>query len=285
MLRCFFVSDLHGRVDRYEKLLDAVRRERPGAVFAGGDLLAHAPSRAPADAGGDFVADYLAPEFLKLRVALGCAAPRVFLILGNDDPRSWESAFVAGAAAGAWEYVHNGRAELERFDVWGYACVPPTPFRLKDWERYDVSRYVDPGSVSPEEGWRSVPVTESEVRYGTIADDLARLAGGHDQARAIWLLHSPPYRTDLDRAGLDGRLIDHVPLDVHVGSVAIRRFIETRQPLLTLHGHIHESARLTGAWSQRIGRTWCLSAAHDGPELALVRFDPDDLAGATRSLV
>jgi len=42
---------------------------------------------------------------------------------------------------------------------------------------------------------------------------------------------------------------------------------------VTLHGHVHESARLTGAWQDRIGRTVCLSAAHDGPELALVRFD------------
>ncbi len=282
----FFVSDLHGRVDRYEKLFAAVRRERPSAVLLGGDLLAHGPSRAKEGAAGwDFVSGFLVPEFRRLRAEQGAAALRVFLILGNDDPRSWEEAFLAGAADGAWEYVHNARAECAGFDVWGYAYVPPTPFRLKDWERYDVSQYVDPGSVSPEEGWRSVPVAESEVRYGTIADDLARLAGGRDQSRAIWLLHSPPYRTCLDRAALDGRVIDHVPLDVHVGSVAIRRFIEANQPLVTLHGHIHESARLTGAWSERIGRTCCFTAAHDGPELALVRFDPADPATATRSLV
>jgi len=79
--------------------------------------------------------------------------------------------------------------------------------------------------------------------------------------------------------------VDHAPLDVHVGSVAIRRFIEERQPLVTLHGHIHESARLTGSWREQIGRTHCLSAAHDRPELALVRFDPSDAAGATRALL
>ena len=62
-------------------------------------------------------------------------------------------------------------------------------------------------------------------------------------------------------------------------------FIETRQPLLTLHGHVHESARLTGAWNDRIGRTWLFGGAHDGPELALVRFDPEDLEGASRLLL
>jgi Icc-related predicted phosphoesterase len=98
------------------------------------------------------------------------------------------------------------------------------------------------------------------------------------------LFLSPPYQTMLDRAALDGRSIDHVPLDVHVGSVAIRRFIERSQPLITLHGHIHESARLTGAWQQRIGRTFCFSAAHDGAELALLRFDPASPGDATRDL-
>jgi len=76
-----------------------------------------------------------------------------------------------------------------------------------------------------------------------------------------------------------------VPLDLHVGSIAIRRFIEERQPLLTLHGHIHESARLTGSWRAEIGRTTCLSAAHDGPELALVAFDPRRPGAAARRLL
>jgi len=84
---------------------------------------------------------------------------------------------------------------------------------------------------------------------------------------------------------LDGRVVDGVPLDVHVGSIAIQRFITERQPLLTLHGHIHESARLTGSWRDRIGRTHMFSAAHDGPELALVRFDLNDLENATRELI
>ena len=44
------------------------------------------------------------------------------------------------------------------------------------------------------------------------------------------------------------------------------------RPLITLHGHVHESTRLTGSWRQQLGSTLCFSAAHDGPELALVRF-------------
>jgi Icc-related predicted phosphoesterase len=74
-------------------------------------------------------------------------------------------------------------------------------------------------------------------------------------------------------------------VDVHAGSIAIRRFIEKRQPRITLHGHVHESARLTGAWREQIGQTWAYSAAHDGLELAVIHFDPAEPERATRTLI
>jgi len=275
---CLFASDLHGRPDRYEKLFAAIRAESPVAVFLGGDLLPLGP------AGQGFVEEVLAVGFERLREAREEAYPRVFAIFGNDDPRSEEPAMLEGAARGLWEYAHGRRLPLGEYRVYGYAYVPPTPFRLKDWERYDVSRYVDPGCVSPEEGVRSVPQPENETRWRTIEADLAEMTGGDDLERAIFLFHAPPYESNLDRAALDGRVVDHAPVDVHVGSVAIRRFIESRQPLVTLHGHIHESARLTGSWQERIGRTLCFSAAHDGPEVALVWFDLEDPDSAHREL-
>jgi Icc-related predicted phosphoesterase len=275
---CVFASDLHGTVDRYQKLLAVVAGERPAAVFLGGDLL-------PLHSSGGFVEEFLAPGFAHLREASASTYPRVFLIPGNDDPRAEEPAFLEAAAGGLWEYAHGRRQEMGPFTVYGYACVPPTPFRLKDWERYDVSRYVDPGCVSPEDGIRTVAQPESDVKWGTIEADLARLVGADSLEHAVFLFHAPPHGGKLDRAALDGRVVDHAPVDVHVGSIAVRRFIETRQPLVTLHGHIHESARLTGSWRERMGRTFCFSAAHDGPELALVRFDLEDPGGARRELL
>jgi len=169
--------------------------------------------------------------------------------------------------------------------VYGYACVPPTPFGLKDWEVYDVSRYTPHGCLSPEEGFRTVAVAPEKIRYATISEDINSLAENRSMQRAVWLFHTPPHETRLDRAALDGRAIDGVPLDVHVGSIAVRRFIEEKQPLVTLHGHIHESARLTGSWRDRIGETHLFSAAHDGPELALVQFDLEKPADAERLLL
>jgi len=282
MVQCFFVSDLHGREDRYAKLFDAIAASPPRALFVGGDLLPHYARRG---ATPDFVRAYLLAHLDGLRRRLGSAYPRVFLIPGNDDPRINEDALLEGAAAGLLSYVHMKKDKLDRWPVYGYAMTPPSPFRLKDWERYDVGRYVDPGSVSPEEGMRTVAVDPGETRYGTIAGDLRLLAGDDDLSGAVLLAHAPPYRTALDRAALDGKSVDHVPLDVHIGSIALRSFIEERQPMLTLHGHVHESARLTGAWREHIGRTLAVSAAHDGPELALVRVDLENPDAATRELV
>jgi len=284
---CFFVSDLHGKIERYQKLFQAIRAEKPAAVFFGGDLLPHGAVDLFNEGQliQDFIQEFLVVEFSRLKDALGKAYPRVFIILGNDDGRSPETEIKQGETEGLWEYAHNQKIEFGEFSVYGYAYVPPTPFTLKDWERYDVSRYVDPGCISPEEGWRTSKMDESEVRYATIQGDLDKLVDKDDLSKAIFLFHSPPYQTCLDRAALDEKIIEHVHVDVHVGSIAVKRFIETRQPLLSLHGHIHESASITGAWREAIGDTQAISAAHNGPELALVRFDPRNLENTWRELL
>ena len=237
------------------------------------------------DAGDDFVPGFLAPGFRILKNRLGPDYPRVLLILGNDDPAHTEEDLAVGEGEGLWEYIHRKTVDWAGFEVRGYNCVPPTPFMLKDWERYDVSRFVDPGCISPEEGRRSDGLTEREIRWATIAGELDELAGDDDQARTIWLFHTPPHGTGLDLADLGGKSVDHVPLDPQVGSIAVARFIEERQPLVTLHGHIHEAVRMSGRWREKLGRTHAFAGAHHGPELALVRFDPSDPAGATREIV
>jgi Icc-related predicted phosphoesterase len=283
---CFFVSDLHGDINRYEKLFDSIETDKPDAVFIGGDILPNLSYYRPTvDSGhGDFINDFLVRRLRDTKKLLGDSYPNIFVILGNDDGRFEEAAVLDAAANGIWNYCHFRRMKTGPYQIYGYSYVPPTPFRLKDWERYDVSRFSDPGCIPIEDGDFSHPVSESEMLYGTIKNDLEILAGKDSMENAIFLFHTPPYRTNLDRAALDNKKIDHVPLDVHVGSIAVKRFIEERQPLLTLHGHVHESARITGFWKERIGRTHLFSAAHDGEELALVRFNTAEPQNAVREL-
>jgi Icc-related predicted phosphoesterase len=287
MTHCFFVSDLHGHTDWYEKLFRLISDEKPHAVFIGGDIMPSALmlKQSITDAYTDFVEGFLTHSFLKLRESLGKSYPRIFLILGNDDGKFIEPEILQWEAKGIWEYIHFKKVVLGEFNVYGYAYVPPTPFRMKDWEKYDVSRYVDPGCISPEEGFHTIEVQQNGIKYSTIKNDIETLTNNDDVSKSIFLFHSPPYRTNIDVAPLAGKSIDNVPLDVNVGSIAMKQFIEKKQPLITLHGHIHESSTITGSWKDKIGKTFCFSAAYEGKELALVRFNPEEPEKAERELV
>ena len=280
---CFFITDLHGDLSKYKKLFHFISTEKPKAVFLGGDLLpnmSHLQNQQ--NSYDDFILDYLQVEFQKLKTNLKHEYPEVFIILGNDDPMIEEEKILNGEKIKLWKNAHNRKISFGDYVVYGYSFVPPTPFQLKDWEKYDVSRYVAPGCVSPEEGFRSIPIEANKIRYSTIKKDLDNLTIDNDLENSIFLFHSPPYNCNLDRAALDNKFVDYVPLDVHVGSIAIRRFLEEKKPHLSLHGHIHESFRLTGEWKETFGNTFAFSAAHDGNELALVKFNLNDLANATR---
>jgi Icc-related predicted phosphoesterase len=287
MSLCLFVSDLHGSTDRFEKLFSLIRSSVPQLVFLGGDLLPFGGFSVHGDQGGHarFITGFLEPGFRCLRREMDKDYPTVAVILGNDDPRREEAALATGEQAGLWHYLHGRAIRFGGYTLYGYACIPPSPFLLKDWERYDVSRFVDVGSSAPTGGWRTVPMDREQLERTTIQQELESLSEGANLHRGVFLFHVPPYGSNLDLADLGGRMVDRAPLDEHIGSIAVRRFIERRHPYLTLHGHAHESARLSGQWREQIGRTWCFSAAHDGPELTVVRFYLEDLAGAERLLL
>ncbi|MDP8207599.1 MAG: metallophosphoesterase [Candidatus Electryonea clarkiae] len=213
MNECFFVSDLHGRIERYRKLFDIISIDKPEIVFIGGDILPHGFSKitSPDRKHKDFITGFLAHEFKNLKDRIGADFPKILIILGNDDGRLEEDAMLSVEAEGVWEYVHDKKVIIKGYPIYGYSFVPPTPFQLKDWEKYDVSRYVDPGCVSPEEGMRTISVSDHSKKYSTIQEDLKQLAGDDNLEQAIFLFHSPPYKTNLDRAALDGKTIDPCP--------------------------------------------------------------------------
>ena len=276
ILKCIFVSDLHGNTKKIQKLFEMIKKEKPDSAFIGGDILPNYLTKNIEE----FVETNLLSEIRKIK-----NKTTIFLILGNDDPRIFEDLFIKADEEKIINYMHNKTVRFNDFFVTGYSFVPPTPFNLKDWEKYDVSRYVDVGAVSPEEGLRTVNVSDDIKRYSTIAEDMDILSKNSPPEKTIFLFHSPPYKSYLDLADLEGKKVDHAPLDVHVGSITIERFIKKKKPFVTLHGHVHESPRLSGRWMQKFGSTYSFSAAHDGEELALIRFDTNDLESSTRELI
>ncbi len=279
-MRAIFVSDIHGSKDHYDKLFRITESESPDALFFGGDLL---PNFYASDT-GEFINGFFEPSLVKLKSALGKAYPMIVLILGNDDPRATEHYFIDLEEKGLIFYANEKKTEYAGLSLFGYSYVPPTPFLLKDWEKYDISRYVPHDSVSPEEGIRTFDVAPNLVKYITISDDLKKLTEDEESLRnSIFLFHSPPCDTALDL--IDGKDINGKPVLKHIGSIAIRKFIEKRQPLVTMHGHIHESSELSGSWCEKIGSTYCFSGACEGSRLAVVRFDTEHLEDSTRELI
>jgi uncharacterized protein len=269
MIQCFFISDLHGSFARYKALFDEIKTNKPEIVFIGGDIFS-----AKHQMVSDFVSNFLFKELKKLKNILDKEYPSIYLILGNDDPKSEEKSIINLEKQGLIYYVHNKYLEYKGYKIYGYAYVPPTPFRFKDWEKYDIINQIDKRCFPLEEGIRTVEISIEELYSSSIDKDLAKLFGEDSQELTIVLFHSPPFNTNLDCLW-NGE---------HAGSMAIRKFIETKQPYITLHGHIHESTQVSEKWLQKIGDTLSFNASHDGKELSIIKFDLDNPGNAIREL-
>lgn len=87
-----------------------------------------------------------------------------------------------------------------------------------------------------------------------IEKKLAKLL--ENEKNTVLLTHLPPFGTSLDQS-IGGR---------HIGSKAIRKVIEKKQPLLHICGHCHESQG-----EEKVGSTTCINigAAKEGRALLL----------------
>ena len=170
---------------------------------------------------------------------------RVFVAPGNDDEMEID------------EVIANAKrvelAEGRCIDIGGYEMISsgwanPTP-----WHTY-----------------REAPEEELARRMEPMIGQIKNME------RAIFNFHPPPYGTNLDEApALDENL---KPLHGgralrHVGSKAVREAIDRYQPMLSLHGHIHEGKGMT-----RLGKTLAInpgSAYEEGVLLAsIIELDP-----------
>ena len=128
------------------------------------------------------------------------------------------------------------------------------------------------GNLTPWNCPRDVSEDELAGHIARVADQL------RDPARAIFSLHVPPFGSGLDFAPrLDANLkmvmTGSGPEMIPVGSTAVRDAILKYQPMLSLHGHIHESKGV-----QWMGRTRVVNPGSEYAEGvldgALVAIDP-----------
>jgi Icc-related predicted phosphoesterase len=280
-MKILFTSDLHGEEVLYRQVLNIAREEGAEVLVLGGDLLpslqkAHRYEEMISEQ-RDFIDAFLLPFF---REVLKTRFRRILLIPGNWDPAYPE--IFASPPEGLVDLDRKRFGFESGHEFIGYPFVPPTPFRPKDYEKMDDLNAPWPPQRSPSyirsagSPFILEPIDPHEYLrgIGTIEEDLRRLPAAEDLRKTIYVMHSPPWGTHLD--GIQG--------GQHVGSRAIKNFIASGQPLLSLHGHIHEGPRLSGSYKDRIGKTLCLnpgqllSADEGGPRLQGVLFDLEDLA-------
>jgi uncharacterized protein len=260
-----FTSDLHGQSALYEQLLGLAAARRPEAVLVGGDLGPHVPGADGVLRQRVFLEGFLIEFARRLREA--SPATTLALLMGNDDWAA-NADCLEREHGGLWRVIHERVVDVAGTPVAGASWVPITPFGMKDWERWE-----DGGDEAPArlEGWVSRTGVIAPHRFDpawrapTIADALAPLATAGPGA--VCVFHSPPRDTACD--------LTHARR--HVGSRAIRAFLERVQPALALSGHIHESPRVSGAWRDRIGRTTVVNPGQFGTSrLCGVWFDPSN---------
>jgi len=252
-MKFLYTSDLHGQPHLYRDLLSLAVSSSSEIMVIGGDLLPSLPSTKRYE---DMVpnqrtfVDQFLSAFLK-RILETTSVQSIFLIAGN-----WDLGypFLFRETPEKIFDLNQKSYRLENgYELVGYPFVPPTPFRPKDFEKMDDRETLWPPQKNPsyarssDQSDRLMPI--DPYRYlrerETIDEDLDRLPKPFQSRKTIYIMHSPPFGTRLDLIE-EGR---------SVGSRSIRAFIQKNQPLLTLHGHIHEAPQLSGTYVTRIGET------------------------------
>ena len=261
----FFTSDLHGQTGLYEQLLAITAAHRPEAVIVGGDLCPHQLGEAGLRLQRVFLQGFLIEFARRLREAN--STTELLLLMGNDDWASNSDCLEAHHGR-LWHAMHGRAVRVHGVPVAGLSWVPITPFSIKDWERWEEGDEEQPprldGMVSREDRLERHAFDPHE-RRPTIAEALDALAALSPPAETLLVSHSPPRDTRCDV----------IASRAHVGSRALRRYLERHQPPLVLSGHIHESPRMTGAYRDSVGRTVVVNPGQFGTSrLCGVWFDP-----------
>ncbi len=252
-MKCLYTSDLHGEIRLYQEVLSLVSSASSEIIAIGGDLL---PSFPPTKQYEDmvpnqksFIDGFLTSFFKKILETTSTL--QIFLIPGN-----WDLAYpyiFRNPLEGVIDLSQMSFQFKNGYELVGYPFIPPTPFRPKNYEKMDDRESPWPSQKNPSyilvSGQQDQLTPIDPYLYlrerETIAEDLNNLPTPLEPKKTVYIMHSPP----------SGTRLDMIQGGVSSGSRSIRSFIEKNQPLLSLHGHIHESQALSGTYVDRIGET------------------------------
>jgi uncharacterized protein len=282
-MRLFFVTDLHGSDLCFRKFLNAAKAYEADVLILGGDVCGK--HIVPVIARGS---EHHADLFGEQLVARSDEELRQLVKRARDasgypfvcEPDEWEEIAASPErqdalftrlsveSIGRWVALAEERLAgtgvrcligagnddpLEIDDVLGQSSFVENPdWRIVDLDGFSLLSVCD-ANPTP---WKS-PRELSEEEYARRVCALAETVTDH--TRSIFNLHVPPYDSTLDTAPMidDELRVQYAGGEAKmgpVGSTAVRAAIERFQPLVGLHGHVHESQGVV-----RLGRSLCLN--------------------------
>jgi Icc-related predicted phosphoesterase len=286
----FYATDVHGSERTWKKFLNAAKFYGADALVMGGDVMGKLAIPIIREAGGRWRATIhgrvervdSANGVAALRERIGNlgfydvemdedeyratqadpdAVERLFVRLATERLARWiDLAETRLAGTGIKVYATGGNddltevmATMERTDTQAFVACEDRVVPLDDDHVMVSMPYVNP---TP---WR----TPREAEEPELAAMIERVAGAiGDHRNVIFNFHAPPIDTTLDTCPMLDATTDPPsqvvrggqPVLYGAGSTAIRASIEQYQPMLGLHGHIHESQA-----AARLGRTVCIN--------------------------
>ncbi|HEX4897157.1 MAG TPA: hypothetical protein VFV53_02215 [Candidatus Limnocylindrales bacterium] len=288
--KLFYATDVHGSERTWKKFLNAAKFYGADALVMGGDVMGKLAIPIIREAGGthratihgrvERVDSEAGVAALRARIGdLGFydvvmdedeyratqadpeAVERLFVRLATERLARWiDLAESRLAGTGVKVYATGGNddltevmATMDRTDTRSFVACEDRAVPIDDEHVMVSMPYVNP---TP---WH----TPREADEPELAERIARLADGFaDHRQVIFNFHAPPVDSTLDTCPMLDASTDPPSQVVRggqqvlygAGSTAIRASIERYQPMLGLHGHIHESQSVA-----RLGRTTCVN--------------------------
>src|SRR5467141_1814184 len=294
MTKIFFATDLHGSELCWKKFLNAAKFYDAEVLICGGDMTGKAIVPIVSENGhytvalggeeqavaADQVSEVEANIRRKGYYPLRMSVERLHEL--DQNPAKRAECFQEVMLQGVERWKNMAAEKFRGSSIRCFVC----PGNDDEMEVDDVVRRAEmvelgEGRVVEIDGFSMISTgwsnptpwkTHREDSEEQLAERIEAMAAQvPDPSRAIFNLHCPPYRSGLDEApaiDADLKLLHGGRALRAVGSTAVRAAIERHQPLLSLHGHIHESK---GAI--KIGRTLSInpgSAYEEGMLMAAI---------------
>ncbi|MGA8922678.1 MAG: metallophosphoesterase [Candidatus Dormiibacterota bacterium] len=267
MPKVFFATDLHGSETCWRKFLNAAKFYDADVLICGGDMTGKAivpivqeNGHYTVALGGEHqevaaeqVADVEANIRRKGYYPLQMSVERLHELDADSSKRA--ECFQEVMLAGVERWMNLAGEKLRGTGIRCFVCpgnddemeVDDVVLRAELVELGEGRAVEIDGFTMISTGWSNHTPwnTHREEAEDKLAERIEAMASQvKDPSRAIFNLHCPPYKSGLDEApaiDADLKLLHGGRALRPVGSTAVREAIERHQPLLSLHGHIHES--------------------------------------------